>query len=130
MASCPSFFFIFAESFSCFAVSSFSAALLGLALTYALQVTGTLNWCIRQYTETEIAMNAVERIHHYGYAIEQEAPSIIEDKRPPPSWPHFGTICFKNVQMRYAPNLPLVLKNISFDINDKEKIGIVKKFIY
>ena len=27
--------------------------------------------------------------------------------------------------MKYWDNLPLVLKNVSFDIKDKEKIGIV-----
>ncbi|KAI9102399.1 hypothetical protein DFS34DRAFT_389500 [Phlyctochytrium arcticum] len=60
-----------------------STALLGLSLSYALQVTMALNWCVRQFTETEIAMNAVERVNHYAYEIETEpVPSL---PPPPPS---------------------------------------------
>lgn len=36
-----------------------------------------------------------------------------------------GTIRFENVSARYSPNLPLVLKGISFSIGDGEKIGII-----
>ncbi|KNC99091.1 uncharacterized protein SPPG_06036 [Spizellomyces punctatus DAOM BR117] len=58
-----------------------SPALLGLSLSYALQVTQTLNWGVRQFTETEIAMNAVERIEFYAYQIE------VEPVPPPPPPP-------------------------------------------
>ena len=42
---------------------------------------------------------------------------------PTEEWPTQGTIEFKNVQMRYDENLPLVLNNITFSIKDGEKIG-------
>jgi ATP-binding cassette, subfamily C (CFTR/MRP), member 1 len=64
-------------------------------------------------------MNAVERVHHYGKFIEVEPPAIVDDKRPPGDWPSKGTIVFKNVEMRYGPTLPLILKKISFSVNDK-----------
>ncbi|KAI8910190.1 P-loop containing nucleoside triphosphate hydrolase protein [Gorgonomyces haynaldii] len=103
----------------------FSPALFGISLSYALQVTSTLNMCIRQFTDTEIAMNAVERIAHYGTKVEQEPPAIVESNRTPKGWPVKGTIDFRNVNFQYAPDLPLVLKNISFSVKDGEKIGIV-----
>lgn len=40
-------------------------------------------------------------------------------------WPARATIKFNNFSMRYRSELPLVLKNISFDIADGEKVGIV-----
>ncbi|KAI8918715.1 P-loop containing nucleoside triphosphate hydrolase protein [Entophlyctis helioformis] len=104
--------------------SNFTAALYGLSLSYALQVTGNLSRCIRQFTETEVNMNAVERVDHYANYLEVEAAEIT-DVRPPTGWPATGAIEFKDVSMRYAPDLPLVLKTVSFTIRDKEKIGVV-----
>lgn len=105
-------------------LTSFTPALFGISLSYALQVTGTMNWCIRQFTEVENAMNAVERIAHYGFKIVQEAPAIQEHNRPAKDWPHKGTIEFKNIDLRYAPKLPLVLSDVTFTVKENEKIGI------
>ena len=105
--------------------SNFSGAILGLSLSYALQVTMALNWCARQFTDTEIGMNAVERLHYYGHEISIEAPSEIPETAPSLSWPEKGTVSFKEVDMKYLPGLPLVLRKISLYIVDKEKLGIV-----
>ncbi|KAJ3413134.1 hypothetical protein HDV05_008472 [Chytridiales sp. JEL 0842] len=115
----------FAALFGILAKDKISPGLLGLSLSYALQVTQILNWCIRQFTDTEIAMNAVERIEHYAYKLDTEAPAVLPQNRPPPEWPVTGNIRFENVEMRYAPDLPLVLKGVSFEIKDRQKIGIV-----
>ncbi|KAL2915593.1 hypothetical protein HK105_204778 [Polyrhizophydium stewartii] len=104
--------------------SSFSPEFFGLAISYSLQISMIFNWCIRQFTDTEIAMNAVERVEFYAHRLELEAPEIT-DVRPPADWPAKGEIEFKDVSMRYAPDLPLVLKSVSFSIRDKEKIGVV-----
>lgn len=55
--------------------------------------------------------------------MESEGPAVIQDRRPPDNWPRMGSIRFTNVKMRYHPNLPLVLRGISFDIEPQEKIG-------
>jgi ABC-type multidrug transport system fused ATPase/permease subunit len=101
------------------------AAVLGLSLSYALQVTSSINWCIRQFTEIEIAMNAVERVAYYSNELEQEAPAVIESTRPDAEWPSQGAISFHGIDMKYAPDLPLVLKGVSFEIHNGEKIGVV-----
>jgi ATP-binding cassette subfamily C (CFTR/MRP) protein 1 len=105
--------------------SDFSAAVLGLSLAYALSVTMSINWCARQFTETEVAMNSVERLHYYGSEIEIEAAPIVANNRPDSQWPQQGSIVFENVEMKYLPELPLVLHKISFEIKSQEKIGIV-----
>ena len=43
----------------------------------------------------------------------------------PKNWPLQGQISAKNFNIRYRKGLPLVLKNVSFDIKGSEKIGIV-----
>ena len=41
------------------------------------------------------------------------------------TWPSEGEIEFSNVCLRYRPQLPLVLHNLSFKIKSSEKIGVV-----
>lgn len=75
------------------------------------------------FAQNEQNMNAVERLLVY---CQQPAEGEFTSKDdPPPSWPQKGTIEFKNVELRYRENLPLVLKNVSFDIKAGEKVGIV-----
>jgi hypothetical protein len=57
----------------------------GLALTYALPFAQAVVFSIRMHAEMEMALNAVERVHEYT-VIEQEAPAVIEQHRPPPRW--------------------------------------------
>ncbi|KAF9357787.1 hypothetical protein BGX34_009218 [Mortierella sp. NVP85] len=100
-------------------------ATIGLVLSYSMSVTGTFNWCVRQYAEVENNMNAVERLHHYAAELQVEAPAVIPDNRPADSWPSSGAIKIRNLEMRYRPELPLVLRNLSLDIQGGEKIGVV-----
>lgn len=41
------------------------------------------------------------------------------------SWPKEGAIEFKNYSLKYRPDTEIVLNEISFKINSKEKIGVV-----
>jgi len=119
------FIVFFAATFGVLSRFSISPAIVGLSLSYAIQITGLLSWCVRQFAESEIAMNAVERVNHFGTALDMEAEPIIENSRPPPKWPVTGSVVFEDVSVRYKPDLPLVLKNVNLSINDKNKIGIV-----
>ena len=47
----------------------------------------------------------------------------VTDKRPPAGWPSKGEIQFHNYQVRYRPELDLVLKGITCDIKSQEKVG-------
>ncbi|KAI9326765.1 P-loop containing nucleoside triphosphate hydrolase protein [Zopfochytrium polystomum] len=111
--------------FGIVATKSISPALLGLALSYALQVTQIFNACIIQLTNAEIAMNSVERVGYYSDEIAVEAAAINPHNRPPKNWPTQGSVCFSNVSLRYAPELPLVLDRVSFSVNGGERVGIV-----
>jgi ATP-binding cassette subfamily C (CFTR/MRP) protein 1 len=76
-------------------------------------------------TDLENEMNAVERLDHYANNLAIEAPDIIPECRPSTSWPSAGCIRFEDVQLRYRPELPLVLQGLSFEIRPGEKVGIV-----
>ncbi|XP_076255687.1 putative multidrug resistance-associated protein lethal(2)03659 isoform X3 [Rhynchophorus ferrugineus] len=97
----------------------------GLAITQAIGLTGMLQWGMRQSTELENQMTSVERVVEYS-SIEHEADlESTPDQKPPISWPPEGKIEFKNISLRYFPEDPPVLRDLSFTINPKEKIGIV-----
>ncbi|KAL7271985.1 ATP-binding cassette glutathione S-conjugate transporter ycf1 [Rhizina undulata] len=104
--------------------SGLSAGMVGLAMSYALQITQSLNWIVRQTVEVETNIVSVERVLEYAQ-LPSEAPEIIPGHRPSPSWPANGAVSFHNYSARYRPGLDLVLKDISLDIKPKEKIGIV-----
>uniref|UniRef100_A0A669EAM2 ATP-binding cassette sub-family C member 5 n=1 Tax=Oreochromis niloticus TaxID=8128 RepID=A0A669EAM2_ORENI len=98
----------------------------GLAISYAVQLTGLFQFTMRLLTETEARFTSVERINHYIKTLESEAPrQSPEAAQPAPSWPPEGKITFQDVEMRYRNDLPLVLKNLSFTILPEETIGIV-----
>ncbi|XP_044896484.1 ATP-binding cassette sub-family C member 2 isoform X8 [Felis catus] len=95
----------------------------GFVLSNALNITQTLNWLVRMTSEIETNIVAVERINEY-IKVENEAPWVT-DKRPPPGWPSKGEIQFNNYQLRYRPELDLILKGITCDIKSMEKVGVV-----
>lgn len=101
-----------------------SAGAIGLALSYALSVTQSLNWIVRMTVEVETNIVSVERILEYS-DLKSEAPEIIPDHRPPAAWPTDGVVNFVDYSTRYRTGLPLVLKDINLAINSQEKIGIV-----
>lgn len=104
--------------------SSVGAGLVGLSISYALQVTSVLNLMVRLSSEVESNIVAVERLKEYGNT-PQEAEWVLPDKATPPSWPEKGTVSFLDYKVRYREGLDLVLKGLSFNVTGGEKVGIV-----
>lgn len=127
----------------------------GLSLTFALSLTSLLNWCVRTFAMLEAAMNACERVLHYTENIPQEAPwtskeledSFADTKRSGKAqtgsaivalaanggkavtfsdeWPTQGQIVLTNLQMKYRPETPMVLKGLNLTIAGGERVGVV-----
>ncbi|XP_041663750.1 ATP-binding cassette sub-family C member 4-like [Cheilinus undulatus] len=95
----------------------------GLALSYAVTLTGMFQWGVRQSAEVENMMTSVERVVEYA-ELESEAPWET-DKQPPPDWPKTGSITFNRVNFSYSASEPLVLKNLTVVFTAREKVGIV-----
>ena len=71
-------------------------------------------------------MISTERILEYSN-LQPEAPleTLIPDQKPPPEWPRKGKIEMDGVAFQYAPELPLVLKDVTLTIRPGEKVGVV-----
>lgn len=107
-----------------FSLGHIDAGLAGLSLSYAIAFSENVLWIVRLYAILEMNMNSVERIQEYMEA-EKEAPAILPDSRPPIDWPTKGVIEVENLSLRYAPELPRVIKNVTFKVDAFNKIGIV-----
>ncbi|KPA84124.1 putative mitochondrial ATP-binding cassette protein subfamily C, member 1, putative (ABCC1) [Leptomonas pyrrhocoris] len=126
-------------------------ALVSLSLTMSTQSTAIMNWLVRQVASAEADMNSVERILYYTRETPQESMPdlegevaalekkvhgsvdatgtvVIESVSPTAAAPHVvraGALTLDHVQMRYREGLPLVLRDVSFSIAPREKVGVV-----
>ncbi|KAL6968514.1 ABC transporter C member 14 [Sarracenia purpurea var. burkii] len=96
----------------------------GLTLSYGMSLNGVLFWAIYMSCFVENRMVSVERIKQFT-TIPSEAEWEIKDCLPSPNWPTHGNVELKDLQVRYRPNTPLVLKGITLNIRGGEKIGVV-----
>ena len=115
---------------------SVSASLFGLLIAYALNLNGVLNWAVRQAGDTEVQMNAVERLLYYSpsnlpqervlgrHAMDPDSQEVAANRtRIDPTCPF--VLEFRSVSLRYRPELPLSLERVSFQIRPGERIGVV-----
>lgn len=128
-----------------------SAELSGLTLSYSMQIVLSLSWSVRQATEAESQMSAIEQLAEYSDAPphpqEESQPEEADDEERENSrglvtkgflrhiargrshharpWPSRGRIRFSDVWMRYRPELPPVLRGVTFDVEPGWKVGIL-----
>ena len=69
----------------------FHAGMAGLAVTYGLNLNARLSRWILSFCKLENKIISIERIYQYSQ-IPSEAPPVIENSRPPSTWPDSGTI--------------------------------------
>ena len=65
---------------------------------------------------------SIERVQEYT-EMKREAPWIVEDKRPSAQWPATGVVAFENYSTRYREGLDLVLKGISAEVTDGQRVS-------
>uniref|UniRef100_A0A8C3SMI9 ABC-type glutathione-S-conjugate transporter n=1 Tax=Chelydra serpentina TaxID=8475 RepID=A0A8C3SMI9_CHESE len=113
----------FAALFAVLAGNTMNSSTVGLSISYALNITQTLNFWVRKACEIETNGVSIERVCEYE-KMDKEAPWIMS-KRPPMGWPNKGIIEFINYQAQYRTDLGLALQDVSFQTHSKEKVGIV-----
>ncbi|CAJ1950915.1 unnamed protein product [Sphenostylis stenocarpa] len=101
-----------------------SSGLVGLSLSYALTLKESQVFWSRMFSMLSNQIISVERIKQFIH-IPAEPPAIVEDYRPPSSWPSKGRIDVRSVEIRYRPNAQLVLKGINCTIIEGSKVGVV-----
>ncbi|KAG1673861.1 hypothetical protein FOA52_012886 [Chlamydomonas sp. UWO 241] len=102
-------------------------ALAGLAILYALDLTRYLKHGTNMASLAEANFNSVERIVEFMEPEPEAAADTSPDvlKLMPKDWPTHGAIEVEGLVMRYRPEMPLVLKGVSFSVLAGEKVGLV-----
>ncbi|KAG7878989.1 hypothetical protein KL937_003402 [Ogataea polymorpha] len=118
------FIIFFAAAFAVAYSDKIDAGLAGISLSFSVSFRYTAVWVVRMYAYVEMSMNSVERVQEYIEQTPQEPPKYLPQD-PVNSWPSKGVIDVQDICIRYSPELPRVIDNVSFHVNAGEKIGVV-----
>ncbi|KAH0537922.1 hypothetical protein FGG08_005404 [Glutinoglossum americanum] len=97
-------------------IKGIDASLAGFAISFALDFTQSVIWMVRRYANTDC-----ERVIEYS-----QLP--IEDQSgldAPAAWPQEGRLSVTDLVVGYAPDLPPVLKGLSFSVERNQRVGVV-----
>jgi len=97
----------------------------GVVLAYLSAVGYHIPMCLFITTKVETMMGAAQRIAEYATQATEDTPHLARLEAPPASWPQQGTLHLQKLEMRYRPDLPLVLKGIEIEVKPGERVGIV-----
>ncbi|OCH90238.1 hypothetical protein OBBRIDRAFT_812797 [Obba rivulosa] len=109
---------LFAASLAAYLVygRNMRASNTGFSLAMAVDFSGMILWWIRIF-------NTLERI--YQYLMIEHEPEPSKDGIPPAYWPSSGALSVERFSAKYSPDGPLVLQDISFEVQSGERVGIV-----
>lgn len=130
--------FALAALTACLFFNPNDSKLMGIATMYALEISVSLNWGVRQLADMEAQIVSTERLSHYANNLPREGVSttdavpVITDGKieepvveAPASWPESGAIEFKEATLSYRPELPPVLNECTVTVKVGERVGIV-----
>ncbi|XP_056638683.1 ATP-binding cassette sub-family C member 4-like [Diorhabda sublineata] len=134
--SCGSAFGFSLDLFSCifitvlvFTILTFDEAMgitggaVGLAISQATMLSGMVQFAMRITADISNQLMSVERVLEYKQLPQEPQP---ENPKPLPiNWPSLGKIRFEDLKLKYYEEGPLIIKNLTLQINPKEKVGIV-----
>lgn len=98
--------------------------LLGVALVMMVSFGETLADFIKSWTSLETSLGAIARIKSFGEETPNELMSEGNWRDPEDVSPNGGRIEVRGVDVSYNQGSNVVLKNITFSIRPREKIGI------
>lgn len=96
--------------------------IVGLSVSYALQITQTLNWLVRMTSEVETNIVAVERIKEYAETQQEAAWTV--GSGPGATWPETGALQLEALTLGYRAGEP-ALRGVTCAVAPRDKLGIV-----
>ena len=121
------FYLVYLISRTCFNADEATSQSVGITFTYSVVLQENLGWSFSIAANVENTMISLERCIKYT-KIDSEKPLVIKNKDNElieKNWPQEGKIRFENYYVKYRPNTEIVLKNLNFEIDSREKVGVV-----
>ncbi|KAJ5482896.1 hypothetical protein N7539_006342 [Penicillium diatomitis] len=97
------------------------AAAAGFAIGFSIQLYSAITLLTQVYTSLELDLNSVDRVLEYS-DVESERYEGID---PPAAWPTEGRLEIANLTVKYASDLPPVLRGLNINIKGNQRVGIV-----
>ena len=107
---------------------------IGLLLSYSLNLIEYLFDIMGRFSRLSKVLVSVERCDNYTKILQEKYPNLLSDNKIKQystniknvtTFISSGKIKFYNFSVKYRQNTPLVLKNLTFEIKPKEKVGVV-----
>lgn len=90
-----------------------------MSLTYALETLDAAQFGVQLTSETENLMTSVERVITFTQMSPEPGYDMKDDRRPAK-----GSLCLRNLSLRYVEGNHRVLRDITVEIKNKENVGI------
>ncbi|KAG0230887.1 Multidrug resistance-associated protein 1 [Actinomortierella wolfii] len=111
------------------------AGMVGLSMAFVLTWTEQVAWVVRIYGDLQNYLVGLERIQEFC-ELPVEAPARIEgearecrallqQQQQQQAWPRSGQLAFRHYSTRYREGTDLVLRDVSFEVQSGQKVGIV-----
>nr|XP_019043278.1 ABC transporter ABCC.6 [Kwoniella bestiolae CBS 10118]OCF22208.1 ABC transporter ABCC.6 [Kwoniella bestiolae CBS 10118] len=126
--------------------STTTGATAGFVLTFVGTVSNNLNWMLIQTRNFEWKGVSLERASEYRTLEREDGPALEADDASIPEWdqdedasdangdesglelggwPEHGALDVKDLCVRYGPDMPEILHDVSFDVAGGQRVGIV-----
>lgn len=113
-----------------------SGAKAGFVIGFAVEIANELNYFVICAREWDLKGVTLERAAEYRNLETEKIPTFVDGNehegqdlpvlsQPDEDWPQTGKIEVSGVHAKYASDLPDVLKDVSFEVQSGERIGIV-----
>ncbi|XP_048586947.1 ATP-binding cassette sub-family C member 4 isoform X2 [Nematostella vectensis] len=99
------------------------SVLLGLGLTYSVNLGRMSQALIQRFSTVEIFMTSVERVTSYTEL--EEEPGYRIPYVPPGDWPNSGQVTLDNIKLRYYEGGPEILKGVTCKFEGRKNTGIM-----
>ncbi|KAL4194336.1 hypothetical protein AMTRI_Chr05g68090 [Amborella trichopoda] len=103
---------------------SITPGFVGLSLSYSLSLNTCQTFLTRWQCTLANYIISVERLKQFTN-LPSEPAAIVDDHRPPHSWPAKGRIDFQDLKIKYRRDSPLVLKGITCAFEACKRVGVV-----
>ncbi|KAL8381523.1 hypothetical protein RB595_005678 [Gaeumannomyces hyphopodioides] len=116
---------LFAGVIALFFGTSVPAAMIAFSMSQATGLGETILKLVRSTNDLEVELQSFARVREYTEIKPEDADEAELDPEPRPSWPEHGGVVFDRATVRYRPDGPDILRDVSFAVAPGERCAVV-----
>ncbi|XP_029471843.1 cystic fibrosis transmembrane conductance regulator [Rhinatrema bivittatum] len=129
--------FFSAVTFISIATTGDGEGRVGIILTLAMNIMGTLQWAVNTSIDVDSLMRSVGRVFRFidmpvedtKSGKDEQLPGVLiienEYARKNRDWPSGGQMTVKNLSAKYTDGGSAVLENVSFTVHPGQRVGLI-----